>query len=137
MVKFKLGMFSLLLILLGAACQTAAPACPPESITYLAPSNAIQSLSDLGNSTSAEQLIEIYGQEILVDQVVQGRLCSGSWSGTVYVPCQIQIYAWEDNPNFLENCDLSIEPGTVVYVAAHNDEPYYQGCSCHTGEVGE
>ena len=72
-----------------------------------------------------------------MDQVVQGRLCSGSWSGTVYVPSQIQIYAWEDNPNFLENCDLSIKPGTVVYVAAHNDEPYYQGCSCHTGEVGE
>jgi hypothetical protein len=21
----------------------------------------------------------------------------------------------------------------VVYVAAHNDAPYYNGCSCHTG----
>ena len=136
-MKFKLGVISLLLILLTAACQPAAPACPPESITYLAASYGSQSLTDLGYSPSAEQLIDINGQEMLVDQVVRGTLCSGSWSGTVYVPCQIQIYAWEENPDFLENCALSIEPGTVVYVAAHNDEPYYQGCSCHTGEVGE
>jgi len=93
MMKFKLGVFSLLLILLSAACQPAAPACPPESITYLAPSNAIQPPTDLDSSTSVEQLIEINDREILVDQVVRGTLCSGSWSGTVYVPCQIQIYA--------------------------------------------
>jgi len=29
---------------------------------------------------------------------------------------------------------LNIAPNTVVYVAAHNDAPYYKGCSCHTGQ---
>jgi hypothetical protein len=23
----------------------------------------------------------------------------------------------------------------VVYVAAHKDVPFYNGCSCHTGEI--
>ena len=136
-MRFKLGVFSLLLVLLSAACQPAAPACPPESITYLAASNASHSPNDQDDSPKAEQGVEINGREMLVDQVVQGILCSGSWRGTVYVPCQIKIYEWEEDPTFLERCDLVIEPGTVVYVAAHNDEPYYQGCSCHTGEVGE
>jgi len=136
-MRIKLGVFSLLLVLLSAACQPVAPACHPESITYLAASNASYSPNDQDDQPTAVQLIEINGREMLVDQVVRGTLCTGSWSGTIYVPCQIQIYAWEENPDFLENCALSIEPGTVVYVAAHNDEPYYQGCSCHTGEVGE
>jgi len=38
------------------------------------------------------------------------------------------------NPLFLKGCKLNIDPNTVVYVAAHNDAPYYKGCSCHTGE---
>jgi len=86
-------------------------------------------------SDDAGQLVEINGKEIWVDQLVQGMLCSGSWHGTVFIPCQVQVYAWEEEPLFLKSCDLSIAPGTVVYVAAHNNEPYYQGCSCHTGEV--
>jgi hypothetical protein len=67
-----------------------------------------------------------------VDQVISGALCNGDWSGTVYVACDVQVLAWEDQPTFLKDCDLSIEPGTVVYVAYHNDAPYYNGCSCHT-----
>jgi hypothetical protein len=134
-MKLKLGVILMLLIILVAACQPATPACPPESITYLANSNPNQSPGDQDNLPAAEQLVEINGQEMLVDQVVRGTLCNGSWRGTVYVPCQIEIFEWEEDPNFLENCDLIIEPGTVVYVAAHRDDPYYQGCSCHTGEV--
>jgi len=136
-MSIKLGLLLLLFTLLSAACQPAAPACPPESITYLAYLSPNQSPGTQIIAPQVEEMVEINGQEMRVDQVVQGTLCSGSWSGTVYVPCQIQIYAWEENPDFLENCALSIEPGTVVYVAAHNDEPYYQGCSCHTGEVVE
>ena len=40
----------------------------------------------------------------------------------------------EDNPLFLKGCDLHIEPNTIVYVADHNDQPFYKGCSCHTGK---
>lgn len=88
------------------------------------------------SSLATAQVVEINGQQLQVDQVVRGMLCEGNWSGTVYVPCQVQVFSWEEDPLFLENCDLRIEPGTVVYVAAHNDAPYYQGCSCHTGEIG-
>jgi hypothetical protein len=129
-IKLKLGLT--LFFCLAAACQAAPPACPPGSITYLPKSDANQASSVQENPQPADQLVEINGQEMLVNHVVRGRLCSGSWSGTVYVPCQVEIYAWEENPNFLENCDLSIAPGTVVYVAAHQDQPYYQGCSCHS-----
>jgi hypothetical protein len=74
---------------------------------------------------------------MLVDKVVAGPLCNDDWSGIVYVTCDVQVYAWEEFPTFLEECDLKIEPDTVVYVAAHNDTAYYNGCSCHTGEIGE
>jgi hypothetical protein len=79
--------------------------------------------------------MEIGGQAIVVDRVVTGPLCNGHWSGTVYVTCDVQVYPWEGRPTFLKECDLTIEPGTVVYVADHGDEPFYKGCSCHTGSV--
>jgi hypothetical protein len=69
---------------------------------------------------------------------VSGPLCNDRWEGTVYVTCDVQVAPWdeeEENPLFFKDCDLEIEPGTIVYVADHNDAPYYKGCSCHTGEV--
>jgi hypothetical protein len=129
------GVFLSMLIFVASACQPAAPACPPESVTYLDNLSQLASVQPVPNG--AGQLVEINGKEIWVDQVVQGMLCRGSWSGTVYVPCQVQVYAWEENPLFLENCDLHIAPGTIVYGAAHNNEAYYQGCSCHTGDALE
>lgn len=79
--------------------------------------------------------VSINGKTILVDQLVTGPLCIGQWAGTVYVGCDVQVMEWEETPLFLKDCDLSIEPGTVVYVAYHNDAAYYNGCSCHTGEL--
>lgn len=117
-----------------SACQPGDPACPADSIKYLPNPSSLQSPIQINSAIQAPEIVAIKGQEIEVNQVVKGTLCDGSWKGTVYVPCEIQIYEWEENPTFLENCDLTIEPGTVVYVAAHNDEPYYQGCSCHTGD---
>ena len=108
------GVFLSMLIFVASACQPAAPACPPESVTYLDNLSQLASVQPVPNG--AGQLVEINGKEIWVDQVVQGMLCRGSWSGTVYVPCQVQVYAWEENPLFLENCDLNIAPGTIVYV---------------------
>jgi hypothetical protein len=136
-MKFKQGVLFSLVLFLVAACQTSSPACPPESVTYLQDVNSSPASDAQESAPTPEQLVEINGQQMLVDKVVRGTLCSGSWSGTVYIPCQIKIYAWEEDPTFLENCDLSIAPGTIVYVAAHNDEPYYQGCSCHTGELDQ
>jgi hypothetical protein len=127
----------LVLIFLLSACQPVAPACPPGSISYLSNSTSLQNPTASGNPKAAAETLEINGQEMLVDQVVKGTLCNDSWKGTIYVPCEIQIYEWEEDPTFLQKCDLIIEPGTVVYVAAHNNTPYYQGCSCHTGEVEE
>ena len=84
---------------------------------------------------SAPIQVEINGRTMLVDQVVEGQLCHGTWSGIVYVTCNVLVYPWEEQPTFLENCNLSIAPDAVVYVAYHNDTAYYKGCSCHTGEI--
>jgi hypothetical protein len=78
--------------------------------------------------------ISINGVTMLVE-VVTGPLCKGDWRGTIYVGCDVQVMGWEETPLFLKDCDLSIQPGTVVYVAYHNDAAYYNGCSCHTGEL--
>ena len=80
--------------------------------------------------------VEIGGKRLLVDRVVEGPLCNGTWSGTVYVTCNVQVYPWEKQPTFLQDCNLTIEPGTVVYVADHGHEPYYKGCSCHVSPDG-
>lgn len=116
------------------ACQEAAPICPSDSITYLTGAAPLLTRGDTGESANP-MLVEIDGKEMLFDDVIHGALCSGEWQGTVYVACDLQIAAWEEEPTFLEGCDLDIAPGTVVYVAAHNNDPYYQGCSCHTGEA--
>lgn len=81
--------------------------------------------------------VEIRRGTILADRVIQGPLCNDTWSGIVYVTCDVQVYPWTEHPTFLENCNLQIDPDTVVYVAAHNDTAYYKGCSCHTGEIAE
>ena len=69
-----------------------------------------------------------------VDRVIRGPICTDTWRGTVYVACDIQVREWVDDPTFFQDCDLTIEPETIVYVAAHHDAAYYKGCSCHTGE---
>jgi hypothetical protein len=69
-----------------------------------------------------------------VDEVISGPLCNDSWSGTVYVTCDLQIPPWDKESEqalFFQDCDLEIEEGTIVYVEAHGSQPYYQGCSCH------
>jgi hypothetical protein len=89
-------------------------------------------------ASSAPVEMEIGGRMISVDKVVEGPLCNDTWSGTVYVTCNVQVYPWGEYPDFLKNCNLDIEPGTIVYVAHHNDTAYYNGCSsCHTEEVVE
>lgn len=126
-------------LLLLAACQESAPVCPPRTGTpqpLSLPAPTAASLNTSGASVTPIR-VKIGRRAIPVDQVVQGPLCNGLWRGTVYVACDVQVLPWADQPTFLKDCDLSIEPGTIVYVAYHNDTPYYNGCSCHTGEVAE
>lgn len=124
--------FILLLLLVG--CQATTPVCPPVTGTlqYLTP------LPDgLATPIPVPGPIQVQlGRKVmLMDKVVEGPLCNDTWSGSVYVTCNVQVYAWEEQPTFLKNCDLKIQPGTVVYVAYHNNTAYYNGCSCHTGEA--
>jgi hypothetical protein len=120
----------LLPILLVAACSST---CPPESITQVSDigslSPAVQTADSASSSTPT--LVEIKGNMLEVNRVIEGPLCNDTWSGTIYVSCDIQVAEWEEKPTFLESCDLNIEEGTVVYVAAHNDKKYSKGCSCH------
>ena len=134
MKYLAVSLFFILLLLLPSGCQRAVPVCPPVTGTpeYLAiPPEDLATPISLASPTQ----VEVNGRMIQVDKVVEGPLCNDTWSGTVYVSCNVQVYPWEEQPTFLKNCNLSITPGTVVYVAYHHDSAYYNGCSCHTGEI--
>ncbi len=128
-----MGIFVLCL----SACQKAESICQwatgtPRYITTLPADGTItESLNPPASSTT----IDIGKRTITFDQVIEGPLCNGNWSGMVYVTCNVQVYPWVEEPTFLKNCNLKIAPGTVVYVAYHNNTAYYNGCSCHTGEI--
>ena len=127
----------LFLTIFCQACQSSEPVCPPDRIKYVPDLDALhfQNTSDNASYPPPPTEIEIKGKLLAMDRIVQGPLCSDTWSGVGYVACDLQIIEWEEDPTFLKDCDLNIEPGTVVYVASHNNEPYYKGCSCHTGDV--
>jgi hypothetical protein len=127
-------LFAMITLLL-TTCQPA-PTCPPVTGTpqYLTNSELEESSSSAPDLPPAPIKVEINGKTMTVDKIVTGPLCNDNWKGSVYVACDVQVFKWEQEPLFLKNCDLAIEPGTVVYVAYHNDAAYYNGCSCHTGE---
>ena len=118
-----------------SACQPQAPVCPPVTGTphfLTIPPEALPTPTPAAEPLPT--LVKIGGRSILVDKVVAGPLCNDTWRGSVYVTCNVQVYPHEqDQPLFLKDCDLDIAPDSVVYVAWHNDAPYYKGCSCHTG----
>jgi hypothetical protein len=119
-------------LLLSSCAEKQTCPTPGEDKQYLSQDD-LTSLQPPAEESPAE--VSIRGVTMLVDQVVTGPLCNDQWRGRIYVGCDVQVMEWEETPLFLKDCDLSIEPGTVVYVAYHNDEPYYNGCSCHTGEL--
>jgi len=125
-------------LLLFSGCQSRKNVCPQATGTrqYLTTSPEALSTPTLGPSPTSF-LMEVNGRTITIDRIVKGPLCNDTWSGTVYVTCNVQVYSWQEDPTFLRNCNLSITPGTVVYVAYHNDAAYYNGCSCHTGEIAD
>jgi hypothetical protein len=124
-VVITLAVVAALFGLLLGACTSST--CPADAVGYLAKPYPTEVLEE----SPQPQNIVIAGQEILVDKVVSGELCNDSWSGTVYVTCDIQVPAWEEEAVFFQECDLKIAEDAVVYVEAHGDQPYFEGCSCH------
>jgi hypothetical protein len=133
--------FIVLSVFVLCACARNETVCPSDEGT---PQAALQ-LEELirlpppdpASSEPVEVLIR--GKEMEVDKLVDYPLCNDDWSGTVYVSCDTRVAEAEldadSNPLFLKGCNLDIAPNTVVYVAAHNDAPFYKGCSCHTGSA--
>jgi hypothetical protein len=118
-----------LLLLTGCGAQ-----CPEGTIKYLTDLSAASMAAE--NSPSLEpttiEIRTLLGRKsVTVDNVIRGSICNDKWSGVVYVTCDIEIPAWEENPFFLEECPVTIEPESTVYVEAHRDKAYYEGCSCH------
>ena len=116
------------IILLGqflVACTSST--CPPDSLSYLNPPYPPENEEQLNQP----QAIEIDRMEVVVDEIIRGPVCNDNWSGTLYVTCDIQIPAWDEEELFFQDCDLEIEEGTIVYVEAHGNQPYFKGCSCH------
>jgi hypothetical protein len=128
-MKSRIILVNIILLLIASACK--GDVCPEGSVTYLPDADMFPDFTILADSSPS--LVEIGGRMMEVDRLVEGALCNDAWSGTVYVGCNVQVVEWtgEEYPTFLKNCNLSIEPDTIVYVAAHNDAAYYNGCSCH------
>jgi hypothetical protein len=125
-----------MLLLLTSACQTA-DVCPEGSVTYVDDPALLRTQTSPASTDPASQpsRVKIAGKEVAVDHVITGPVCDDIWSGKIYVGCNLKLAQWKNGskPDFFKNCNLKIEPATVVYVAAHNDAAYYNGCSCHTG----
>ena len=139
-LTFLFGCMTLLAILLLTACQRQNNVCPPIEDTSH-PKPVLEDLIALPPPDHQTNPISVHigGKLQTVDKLVDYPLCNDNWSGVVYVGCDAQVAQAEsddqENPLFFKGCNLKIEPGTIVYVAAHNDAAYYKGCSCHTGEA--
>lgn len=125
------------LMLFLSACERKTTVCPEGSVTYLTDVAAFPKLNSAGNPgpASGPVEVEVRGKKMKFDRFVEGPLCNIKLSGKVYIGCDIQIPEWKDAPRFFENCDFSVEPGSVIYVGVHNDAIYKKGCACHTGEM--
>ena len=138
--KYKVLFLLTSIMLVITACEGKNTVCTP----VIGPPKPTLQLSDLlklpppTEANDAPLMVEIRGRKKEVDKLVDYPICNDTWSGTVYVNCDAQVATAEldddENPLFFKGCNLKIEPNTEVYVAAHNDAPYYKGCSCHTGE---
>jgi hypothetical protein len=124
------------ILFLLAGCQSSTRVCPTITGTPNFLTIPPDKLPTPTYSTD-QYLMKIGREELQVDKVVEGPLCNDTWQGTVYVACNVQVYPWTEEPTFLKDCQLTIDPQAVVYVAYHNNTAYYKGCSCHTGATPE
>ncbi len=136
----KVSLWLLIVLTLTlSACKPASPLCDEGSIQYRSSDELIalgtSGVGIDGSGDSAQEL-EINGRIVQFDQVIHGPLCNNHLAGTVYIACDIEIADWKDKPNFLDGCDFEVSPGSVVYVAAHKNAAYYQGCDfCHVSHA--
>jgi len=119
-----------------SACDRQKTVCEDTDITY---TENLEEFPTRGNDFSHNNgtvplLVDINGKMTPVDRIVTGPVCNELWSGKVYIGCNIQIAAWDEAPRFFEACDFNVDPGAIIIVASHNNETFYRGCSCHTGE---
>jgi hypothetical protein len=130
-----LFIFIVLLFFTATACKRESLVCPEDSGTPQPLPIADQAQSASG--ASGPGTVDVWGKMIEFDKVVHGSFCDDAWSGSVYVACDVQVAEWVEQPTFLDECSLSIAEGAVVYVADHNNEVFYNGCSCHYSEQAE
>jgi len=129
-MKSSVILVSILLIIVVGACQPPTPYCTESSLTYQNPGTEFPPLQETEQTDPIS--IEVDGKTMEFDQVIHGPLCNNHLSGKVYIACDIQIAEWKEKPTFLDGCDFEVSPGSVLYVAAHNNAPYFQGCDyCH------
>jgi hypothetical protein len=122
----------LIVALFLTACQPQEPYCAENDLTYLDLSTWNPSDAEINTPGQSPVSIDVDGKTMQFDQVIHGPLCNNHLSGSVYIACDIGIPQWQGTPNFLDGCDLEIDQGSVITVAAHNNTPYYQGCdNCH------
>jgi hypothetical protein len=138
--KLTFTLITVFLVGFLAACQNTKTVCAPVDRT---PKPAydleiLHSLTPVPRLISDPITVEINGKMKQVDKLVDYPICNDHWSGIVYVSCDAEVGTSEidvdENPLFFKDCQLTIEPDTIVYVADHNDTAYYKGCSCHTGK---
>ncbi len=134
-ISLVLVVLGLLLVTTVSGCSRRSSVCdttPPDQ-----PIETRQSLDiSVNGSVAMPSEITIRNRPVVVDQIVHGSLCDGHWSGTVYIDCDTTVPTWdaEAEPTFFDGCDLTIDEDATIYVAYHNDEAYYKGCSCHYSE---
>ena len=137
-ITLSSGLILLLIVFILSSCERGNITCPPESTSQSKPTLAELIALPAPDPVNGPVSIEIGSKMQIVDKLVDYPICNDEWSGTVYVSCDATVAQVksddEDNPLFFKGCNLKIEPGTIVYVAAHNDSAYYKGCSCHTEE---
>jgi len=127
-MTFKKITFLISLSILIAACK---PVCPPDTVTTFTAPLPTDFAIPVDQITPNPVEVEIKGKTMVVDRVIHGPICNDTWRGVIYVACDVQVAAWEEDPIFFRDCALNIEENTVVYVASHNDAQYNKGCSCH------
>jgi hypothetical protein len=126
------------IVLSGAACSRQSAVCATDPPNLPIESRQPQIFPEGQEKITFPKEIKIRNRMIPVDRIVHGYVCDETWSGTVYVDCDIEVPDWEADEEgearFFANCDLEVDESAVIYVAYHNDEAYYKGCSCHTNE---
>ena len=101
-MRYITALSSVILLILVSGCQESVPVCPTATGT---PQYLVIQPDELATTTpsSVPFQVDIGGKSMQVDKVVAGPLCNDTWSGTVYVGCDVQVYAWQEEPTFLKN----------------------------------